>query len=276
MLAFFFGSKKSGNFIQLNYFKYMKLGFIGTGEITKAVILGITKSKIKYKKILISKRNNKISNYLKKNNKKIEISSSNQFIIDNSDWIFLAITPNVGKKILKNLKLKKNKTIISFISTIKLKELKILTNKNATIVRAIPLPPISILKGPIPLFPKNTKVAKFFNYIGDSIEINNENLSLNFWATSSLMAPYYELLLEISKWLQKKGLKKSYAQKYVVSLFSALSDAAVIRSNKDLKLLVKTSQTPKGLNEETLKFLKKKGFYKQLNFSLEKILKRLK
>ena len=49
-----------------------------------------------------------------------------------------------------------------------------------------------------------------------------------------------------------------------------------MRSNKDLKLLVRTSQTPKGLNEQTLKFLKKKGFYKQLNFSLEKILKRLK
>ena len=61
----------------------MKLGFIGTGEITKAVILGITKSKIKYKKIIISKRNSKISSYLKKNNKKIKISSDNQFIIDN-------------------------------------------------------------------------------------------------------------------------------------------------------------------------------------------------
>ena len=254
----------------------MNLGFIGTGEITKAVVLGITKSKIKYKKILISKRNNKISKYLKNINKKIKISSDNQFIINNSDWIFLAITPHVGKKILKKLNFKSNKIIISFISTIKLDELKTFINSKATIVRAIPLPPISIMKGPIPLFPKNTKVTKFFNNIGDSIEINNETSSLNFWATSSLMAPYYELLLQVSKWLQKKGLKKSYAQKYVVSLFSALSDAAVIRSNKDLKLLVKTSQTPKGLNEETLKFLQKKGFYKQLNFSLEKMLKRLK
>ena len=76
--------------------------------------------------------------------------------------------------------------------------------------------------------------------------------------------------------LVMSALNKSHSQKYVVSLFSALSDAAVMKSNKDLKLLVKTSQTPKGLNEEALKFLKKKGFYKQLNFSLEKILKRLK
>tara|TARA_B100000886_G_scaffold236075_1_gene165286 strand:- start:18 stop:782 length:765 start_codon:yes stop_codon:yes gene_type:complete len=254
----------------------MKLGFIGSGEITKAVVRGITKSKINYKKILISKRNNKTSSYLKKINKKVKISGNNQHIIDNSDWIFLAITPSVGKKILRKLKFKNNKIIISFISTIKLKDLKILTNTNATIVRAIPLPPISIAKGPIPLFPKNKKVTKFFNNIGESIEINDETASFNFWATSSLMASYYELLHEVSKWLQKKGLKKSHAQKYVVSLFSALSDAAVMRSNKDLKLLVRTSQTPKGLNEETLKFLKKKGFYKQINFSLEKILKRLK
>ena len=254
----------------------MKLGFIGSGEITKAVVQGITKSKINYKKILISKRNNKTSSYLKKINKKIKISADNQHIIDNSEWIFLAITPNVGKKILRKLKFNNNKIIVSFISTIKLKDLKILLNTNATIVRAIPLPPISIAKGPIPLFPKNKKVAKFFNNIGESIEINDETSSFNFWATSSLMASYYELLHEVSKWLQKKGLKKSHAQKYVVSLFSALSDAAVMRSNKDLKLLVRTSQTPKGLNEETLKFLKKKGFYKQINFSLEKILKRLK
>ena len=254
----------------------MKLGFIGSGEITKAVVQGITKSKINYKKILISKRNNKTSSYLKKINKKIKISADNQHIIDNSEWIFLAITPNVGKKILRKLKFNNNKIIVSFISTIKLKDLKILLNTNATIVRAIPLPPISIAKGPIPLFPKNKKVTKFFNNIGESIEINDETSSFNFWATSSLMASYYELLHEVSKWLQKKGLKKSHAQKYVVSLFSALSDAAVMRSNKDLKLLVRTSQTPKGLNEETLKFLKKKGFYKKLNFSLEKILKRLK
>ena len=254
----------------------MNIGFIGTGQITKAVVLGITRSKIKYKKILISRRNNKISKYLKNINKKIKISSDNQFIINNSDWIFLAITPDVGKKILKKLNFRSNKIIISFISTIKLNELKTLTNKKATVVRAIPLPPISIMKGPVPLFPKNSKISKFFNNIGDSININNETSSLKFWATSSLMAPYYELLFEVSKWLQKKGLSKSYSQKYVSSLFSALSEVAVMRSDRDLKLLVKDSQTPKGLNEQTLKFLKKKGFYKQLNFSLEKILKRLK
>ena len=162
----------------------MNIGFIGTGQITKAVVLGITRSKIKYKKILISRRNNKISKYLKNINKKIKISSDNQFIINNSDWIFLAVTPAVGKKILKKLNFINKKIIISFISTIKLNELKTLTNKKATVVRAIPLPPISIMKGPVPLYPKNSKISKFFNNIGESININNETSSLKFLATS--------------------------------------------------------------------------------------------
>ena len=43
----------------------MKLGFIGTGNIVSDVIFGISKSKIKYKKIILSPRNKK-SSLLKK------------------------------------------------------------------------------------------------------------------------------------------------------------------------------------------------------------------
>ena len=78
----------------------MKLGFIGTGTITSAVVKGILKSKIKYKKINISKRNSNKSRILKLNNK-ISIFNNNQEIINNSDWIFLSVTPKVGNKIKK-------------------------------------------------------------------------------------------------------------------------------------------------------------------------------
>ena len=65
-----------------------------------------------------------------------------------------------------------------------------------------------------------------------------------------MMAPFYELLRVMTNWLVKKGVKKDKAQKYVTSLFLALSEDAVVNSNKDLKYLVKDSQTPKGLNEQ--------------------------
>ena len=253
----------------------MKLGFIGTGEIYKAVIQDIISSKIKFSKIYISNRNNKISNQLSKLNKKISIIKDNQKIIDTCEWIFLAITPAVGKKIIKELKFKKKHTIISFISTIKMKELKKFIKVKATIVRAIPLPPISLKKGPIPIYPPNKKVKRFFNNLGTTVEIKNEALSLNFWTTSSMMAPFYEILYTLSQWLIKKGVKKESAQKYITSLFVALSEDALNKSS-DLKKLVKESQTPKGLNEQSVKELRKLGFYRDLNKTAESVLRRLK
>ena len=58
-------------------------------------------------------------------------------------------------------------------------------------------------------------------------------------------------------------------------LFCCTFEDSVINSKKDLKYLVKDSQTPKGLNEQALEQLRKAGFYRNLNKSLDSILKRL-
>jgi len=254
----------------------MILGFLGTGRIASSVIEGIFKSKLKIKKIYISPRNKIIAKKLSKRFKKVTISRNNQQLIDKSDWVFLAVTPKVGDKILKTLNFKKNQKIVSFISTINLSQLKKAIGKKVKIVRAIPLPPISIRKGPIPICPPDKQVKSFFNQLGTTVEIKNEKSSINFWATSGIMAPFYELLKVLSDWLVKRGVRRNEAQKYITSLFVALSEDSVINSKKDLKYLVKDSQTPRGLNEQAVKKLRKSGFYRHLEKSLNGILKRLK
>ena len=253
----------------------MKLGFIGTGKIASSVITGICNSKISFSKILISPRNKKIANSLKKKFKKVVIAKNNQEIANSCNWIFLSVTPIVGQKIIKEVKFHSNQTIVSFISTINLSQLKKEIKVKAKIVRAIPLPPISLKKGPVPICPPNKNVKDFFNKIGTTIEIKNERSSINFWSTSGMMAPFYELLNVMTNWLVKKGVKKDNAQKYITSLFLALSEDAVVNSKKDLKYLVKESQTPKGLNEQGVKELTKAGFYKSLEKTLNSIHKRL-
>jgi pyrroline-5-carboxylate reductase len=253
----------------------MNLGFIGTGTITSCVIKGLFKSKISFNKIYISKRNKKNSHKLKKKYNKVFILENNQEIIDKSDWIFLSVTPTVGNKIIKELKFKSSQIIISFISTITLSQLKKAIKVKAKIIRAIPLPPISLKKGPVPICPPNLKVRKFFNQLGTTVEIKNEKSSINFWSTSGMMAPFYQLLSTMTDWLVKKGIKRKNAQKYITSLFLALSEDAVVNSKKDLKFLVKESQTPKGLNEQGVKELTEAGFYKSLEKTLNSIHKRL-
>ena len=253
----------------------MNLGFIGTGTIAIAVIKGIFKSKISFRKIYISERNKKNSQKLKKKYNKVEVVKKNQEIIDKCNWVFLSVTPSVGKKIIKELKFKSSQTLISFISTITLSQLKKAVRVKAKIVRAIPLPPISLKKGPVPICPPNSKVRKFFNQLGTTVEIKNEKLSINFWSTSGMMAPFYEMLRVMTDWLVKRGVKRNNAQKYITSLFLALSEDAVENSKDNLKNLVKESQTPKGLNEQGVKELTKAGFYKSLERTLNSIHKRL-
>ena len=182
----------------------MKLGFIGTGKITSSVVTGICNSRIYFQKIIVSSRNKNVAQKLKKKFRKVSIVKNNQEIVNRCNWIFLAVTPKVGLKILPKLNFRSNQKIISFISTINLSQLKKIIKKRAKIVRAIPLPPISLGKGPVPICPPDKQIKSFFDKIGTTVEIRSEKLSKNFWATSGMMAPFYELLKFLSDWLVKK------------------------------------------------------------------------
>ena len=253
----------------------MRLGFIGTGKIASSVITGICTSKISFQKILVSPRNRNIAQKLKKRFRKVNIAKTNQEVVDKCNWVFLSVTPKVGKKILPKLKFRSNQKVVSFIATINLSQLKNILGRKIKIVRAIPLPPISLGKGPVPICPPDKQIKNFFNKIGTTVEIRDERSSKNFWATSGMMAPFYEILKVLADWLVKKGIKRNEAQKYITSLFVALSEDSAINSKKDLKYLVKDSQTSRGLNEQAVKQLRKAGFYRSLEKSLNSILKRL-
>ena len=252
----------------------MILGFIGTGKISSSIIYGIFKSKLKVKKIYISSRNINIAKKLAKKFRSIKVLKDNQEIIDKSSVIFLGITPNVGNKILPKLKFSKNKKIISLISTLNLEKLKSFT-KAKNIVRATPLPPIEIKRGPIIICPPNKFAKNIFKYLGKVLEIRNEKLSYKFWSTASLMAAFYEILNTSSKWLVKKGINKKFAETYIAELFLALSQDAFNKSSQGYKKLVADSQTPKGLNMQVLNELKKGKFFTKFTKALENVNKRV-
>ena len=252
----------------------MKLGFIGTGKITSSIIHGIFTSTLKSNKIYISYRNKAVSKSLKNKFRSIMILKDNQEIIDKCNVVVLAVTPTIGAKILKNLNFDRKKKIISLISTINLNSLKkLIGSKNIT--RVIPLPPIEIKQGPIVIFPPNKFVKQFFSRLGSVVEIKNEKTLNNFWSTSALMAPYYELLNISANWLIQKGINKDKAVDYITELFYGLSRDALNKKKKGLKQLVAESQTPKGINEQALRELKKSKFYSNLNNTLNSIHKRM-
>jgi pyrroline-5-carboxylate reductase len=252
----------------------MILGFIGTGKISSSIIYGIFNSKLKVRRIYISSRNRNIAKKLSKKFRQVIIIKDNQEIINRSSTIILGVTPKVGNKILSKLNFMKNKKIISLISTINLRKLKKIT-KNKNIVRVIPLPPIEINKGPIIICPPNKNAKNLFKHLGAVIEIRDEKLSYKFWSTASIMAAFYEILNISSNWLTKKGVNKNIANNYIAELFLSLSQDAVNKHSKGFNKLVADSQTPKGLNMQVLKELKKGKFYSKFLKALDNVNKRV-
>ena len=138
----------------------------------------------------------------------------------------------------------------------------------------IPLPFIGMKKGPIVIFPPDRSVKNFFKNLGKVIEVKSEKVSKSFWATSSFMAPFYNLVSTTSDWLVSKGVKRKEAENYARELFSALSEDAINKKKLSLKQLVVESQTPGGTNAFVLRELKKKKFYKVQQKVLNSIFKK--
>jgi pyrroline-5-carboxylate reductase len=253
----------------------MKIGFIGTGKITTSVITGLFRSKANLKQILISERSKKNSRALAKRFKQVKVVKDNQEIINRSNWVVLAVVPTVAKKILQDLQFKKGQTVISFVSTLNMKDLRKFTSPATLVFKAAPLPMVESKLGPIVLYPSNNKVNALFNKIGTVINAKNEKENNYLWTLTAGMATYLELCATLEHWLVQRKVNAVKAKRMVTSLVFGLSHTLLL-SKQDTRKLVKEYQTKKGINEELLLRLKKDKVFDKLNKNLNTIFARIK
>jgi pyrroline-5-carboxylate reductase len=71
----------------------MKLGFIGTGEITSAMVTGLSSSDAELHSIRLSPRNLAIATELANRFPNVSIASSNQDVLEHCDTVVIAVRP---------------------------------------------------------------------------------------------------------------------------------------------------------------------------------------
>ena len=253
----------------------MKLGFIGTGTITTAVIEGLLKSKARLGQINISLRSKKNSSKLRRKSKKIRVFNKNQEIIDQSSIVFVSLLPKVASKELTKLKFKKGQIVVSFVSTLNLKTLKELCKPVTKIVKAAPLPMAEDGLSPTIIYPNQKIVKSLFELIGTVVVAKNENQNNHLWVMSSFMATYVSIIKTLKKYLQKNKVQKQDADKYLNTFLTGML-FEMNNQNFDLDKSVKLLQTKGGINEELLKRLEKDKFFKKMENNFNKIYLRLK
>ena len=88
----------------------MKIGFIGTGAITTAMVEGLCKTENPPTDIVVSPRNKKKAEKLAARFDNVRIADNNQIVVDECDCIVLAVVPQIAEAVLRELHFRKKTT----------------------------------------------------------------------------------------------------------------------------------------------------------------------
>ena len=252
----------------------MNIGFIGTGVITSALVTGFCSSEGLGHKFYLSPRNAGRAAELAGKFKNVTVAGSNQEVLDNSEWVVLAVVPKFGEEIIRPLSFRGDHRVINLMSDRKLPEIAGWIGETRTLVHMVPLPFISRRVGPIAIYPNDPDVADLFAPLGKIVGVDDTKQIQVLSAITALMSPYYNLLWEVVKWGELNGLSGNEVLDYTTSFFEGLSSQARYAKAGNLGRLAE-EMTPGGLNEMALLAIKEQDGFLTWVRALEPVLRRL-
>lgn len=95
-----------------------RLGFIGTGTITEAIVTGLVSREMPVPEIAVSPRAAKTAESLAALSAKVTVAVDNQHVVDAADMLFLAVRPNVAEEVVRTLRFRSSQQVVSLIATI--------------------------------------------------------------------------------------------------------------------------------------------------------------
>jgi pyrroline-5-carboxylate reductase len=253
-----------------------RLGFVGTGVITSAIVRGLAESGLKDWPVIVSPRGREHAQALAATVPSVRIAADNQAVVDDCDMVFLAIRPQIAPEVIKALTFRDGQTVVSLVAGVSIETLAGLIKANVSIIRTIPLPSVERRACVTPIMPPDSIVAEVFDALGSTIQIFDTEVFDGYVAGSAVMATYFGIVETAVGWLERNGLNKADADVYLRNLFGNLGDT--LRSNPELTLdqLRLDHATRGGLNEMVHDRFLAAGGGKALETGLDAVLKRVR
>jgi pyrroline-5-carboxylate reductase len=137
----------------------MRLGFLGTGAITSAMVTGLNAIKGDHAMVL-SPRNAVIAADLARRFPSVAIASSNQSVVDACETVVIAVRPQIAEEVLKELRFSADQNVVSVVSGFSVATLAGLLAPAAKITRAVPLPSAARRGSPTAIYPRDELKAE--------------------------------------------------------------------------------------------------------------------
>jgi len=252
----------------------MRLGFIGTGAITEAMIEGFVTVGGFADPIMVSERSKERSARLAARHENITVSPDNQAIVDGSDWVFLAPLPVQAIEVASALTFRADQRIISAVAGIRLETWAPVLAPATDIHRVVPLPPIERGLGPTAICPPDPGVEALFASTGTAVAVDDERQFQALAVATSLMACFFETVATSANWLENEGVPDAQAAAYASSMFQALASLATQEDAAGLRTMADDCLTAGGVNEQVLYELREAGWFDTYRKRLDRIMER--
>ncbi len=252
----------------------MRLGFIGTGRITLALVEAFCTTTDPPSIILVSPRNAERAAQLAARFREVTVAGDNQAVVNGSDCIFLALRPSMVS-VLGELRFRPEHRIISLIPTRPYTQISTFVEPAQHLAWALPLPSVARHVGPIAICPGESFAVDLLAKVGTPLVVHDlEHLRI-LWASTALVSPFFALIEEMSGWATDAGVDRTVAGPYIAAMFHALSALAMEIPDGRYVGLVADAATPGGLNEQAIAEIREAGGYRAFLNALDSILARL-
>lgn len=228
----------------------LRLGFIGSGTITAAIVTGLCKAGGGCEEIWLSPRNETRSARLAARFPRVHVGRSNQEVLERVDVVMLAVRPQVAQEILETLVFRAEHRVISLIATFSRDCLLDLVAPAKSVTLAAPLPSVAAQIGPTAIYPPDTVVEELFGRISVPLQVPQASQFEALFACTAVMASYFEVLGTCEEFLTGQGVDAPVGHEYVAALFHALGQSTWSERDRPFASLVGEYMTRGGLNEQ--------------------------
>lgn len=254
-----------------------KFGFIGMGNMGSAMLAGLVK-RYGAEQVVFSENDNK-KMICKSEETGVAYVETNSEVVKQSQYIILAVKPNVYEKVFKEIKdsIDYSKVIISIAPGIKIEELKNMAGKDVRIVRAMPNTPAMVGEGMTGVcYDKNEfsdleirDIEMIFSSFGKMCVVDEKLMSAVTCASGSSPAYVYMFIEALADSVVKYGMPRKEAYEFVAQTVLG-SAKMVLESGEHPGKLKDNVCSPGGTTIAAVEALEENGLRNSLFKATEK------
>ena len=261
--------------------KKKKIGFIGCGNMGGAILKGLLQNGFSNEQIYVhtATRTSTI-----KQKYGIQACDSNIEVVEQVDWLILAVKPYMIAKVLEEVKgsLKDGQIVISIAAGVSLLDLGKLTCENQKIMCAMPNVPVQVGMGMTALCHNENctleeveMVADLFRCVGKCEVVSQELLDMSICVSGSSPAYVFMMISAMMDGAIREGMNVKQAKIFAAQAVMG-SAKMVLESEKHPEQLKTEVCSPSGTTIEAVSALEEHGFRNAVLKAMKACQKRLK